>query len=278
VNYKQKLSGIFTQQHYKEIKMPNIAAENSPASGRTFANGAALAAAGLAAAGLLAPKAARAVSPALTFADIPGADADTKVLNYALALEDLEADLYVQALQRLGTGGTNALGTTIPPLGIASSEIDVAYLTKFAAIEVAHRDFLKGALGANAITTLKPAKYNFGIETLDRRGVLDLVLEAEETGVQAYLGAIPSFGTKTYVATAAAILGTEARHTSVLTIVRNILFNLTTPVAPLKGDVPNAPTYDPNNPNVGTVEGRDQVLTPNQVLARVSPFIVFNGG
>ena len=62
----------------------------------------------------------RAVSPQLTFeANVPG-KGDVKVLNYALALEDLEANLYVQALQRLTTGGTNAVGKTIPGLGLAA--------------------------------------------------------------------------------------------------------------------------------------------------------------
>ena len=54
--------------------------------------------------------------------------------------------------------------------------------------------------------------------------MLNLVLEAEATGVQAYLGAVPYFSTGSpYLTVAAAIQGTEARHTSVLTIVRNLL-------------------------------------------------------
>ena len=174
--------------------------------------------AGLAAVSLLAPQAAHAAIPAA----IPGTG-DIQVLNFALALEDLEADLYAQALLRLTTGGTDPQGVaTIPGLNVATSEIDVAYIQKFSAVEAAHRDFLKAALGSQAITTLKPAKYDFGIQTMTRQQVLDLVLEAEATGVQAYLGAIPSFTPQSqYLPTAAAIQGTEARHTSVLTIVRN---------------------------------------------------------
>lgn len=247
--------------------------ENS--SRRTLLRGAFAGVAGLAAVSLLAPQAARAVIPA----SIPGTG-DIQVLNFALALEDLEADLYAQAILRLTTGGTDPQGVaTIPGLNVATSEIDVAYIQKFSSVEAAHRDFLKTALGPQAITTLKPAKYNFGIETMTRQQVLDLVLEAEATGVQAYLGAIPSFTTQSqYLPTAAAIQGTEARHTSVLTIVRNILYGPITPVAPLKGDVgttPTATSYSATAPNTGTPEGRDLALAPDQVLARVGGFIQY---
>ena len=250
---------------------------------RNFVRNAGLAAAGLAAAALLVPgKAEAAGIPS----SIPGTG-DIQVLNYALALEDLEANLYAQAILRLTGGGTNpqaapAVGTIV---GLNLTGIDVTYIQKFAPVEVAHRDFLKTALGSAAITTVKPAKYNFGIQTMTRQQVLDLVLEAEATGVQAYLGAIPSLSTKSqYAQIAAAIQGTEARHTSVLTIVRNILSSQgavtdpIAPVAPLKGDngtTPTATGYDNAHPNAGTPEGRDLPMAPDQVLARVSGFIVY---
>ena len=245
---------------------------------RNLLRGAFAGVAGLAAVSLLAPQAAKAAIPST----IPGTG-DIQVLNFALALEDLEADLYAQALLRLTTGGTDPQGVaTIPGLGVATTEIDVAYITKFSSVEAAHRDFLKtaiGAAGGPVITTVMPAKYDFGIQSLTRQQVLDLVLEAEATGVQAYLGAIPSFAAQSkYLPTAAAIQGTEARHTSVLTIVRNILYGPITPVAPLKGDAgttPTATSYSAASPNTGTPEGRDLTLAPDQVLARVSGFIKY---
>ncbi len=249
---------------------------------RAFVRGASLAVAGLAAAALLIPGQAYAAIPNA----IPGTG-DIQVLNYALQLEDLEANLYAQAILRLTGGGTDpqAAASVGTIAGLNVSGLDVQYIQKFAPVEAAHRDFLKTALGAAAITTLKPAKYDFGIQNMTRQQVLNLVLEAEATGVQAYLGAIPCFTTKSpYAQTAAAIQGTEARHTSILTIVRNILSVqgiLSDPVAsvaPLKGDPgtkPTATNYDNARPNTGTPDGRDLVITPDQVLARVGGFIKY---
>lgn len=249
---------------------------------RAFMRGAGLAAAGLAAAALLVPGRAEAAIPSA----IPGTG-DIQVLNYALALEDLEANLYAQAILRLTGGGSDpqAASSVGAIVGLNVSGLDVTYIQKFAPVEAAHRDFLKTALGSAAITTLKPAKYDFGIQNMTRQQVLDLVLEAEATGVQAYLGAIPSFTTKSpYAQTAAAIQGTEARHTTVLTIVRNLLSvqgivsDPLAPVAPLKGDsgaTPTATGYDSAHPSTGTPEGRDLAMDPAQVLARVGGFIKY---
>lgn len=191
----------------------------------------------------------------LTFAkSIPGTG-DVKVINYALALEDLESDLYSQALKRLTTGGTNALGITIPGLGIAGSQPDVRYVSEFGQVETDHRNLLRSTLGSAAITMFK---YNFNMQNLTRKQVVDLVYTAEATGVGAYLGAIPFFSTFTYLQIAAAIQGTEARHTAVFAEVLNQLFSEGLEVAPLANE---------NG-------GRDTPLAPDTVLARVEGFIV----
>jgi len=197
--------------------------------------------------------AAKPISLPLTFKKIPG-KGDIQVLNYALALEQLEADLYEQALLRLTTGGTNASGTTIPGLGLSRSSPDVAIIAEFTVVEQQHRDFLTAQLGANAIA---PFKYQFGIESMTRQQVLDLVLLAEATGVSAYLGAAGFIKSTTYLAIAGAIEGTEARHTAVLSELVNELFDEGVTVAPLSFEN----------------EGRDVPKTPDQVLASVGPFI-----
>jgi hypothetical protein len=221
---------------------------------RTTGRRATLAAAGAAAAGLLLAGRARAVNPPLTFKDIPGTG-DIKVLNYALALEQLEADLYHQALLRLTKGGFNALSFRIPGLHLSEDQDDVFFTREFGKVEKQHRDFLTKALGNQAI---KPFFYDFGMQKLTRKQVVELLYTAEKTGVGAYLGAIPFFATKTYLQTAGAIQGTEARHTAVFAQVLDQEFAEGLPVAPLANDH----------------NGIDQPITPDTVLAAVSPFIV----
>ncbi len=220
-----------------------------------------LAIAGIAAAGLLTAKPARAVSPPLRFADIPGTG-DTKVLNFALALEDLETELYVQALQRLtngGNGGRDApTGLNIPGLNVGTTQRDVRFTQRFAQVEQEHRDFLRATIGSSAI---RPFKYDFNMQNLTRRQVVNLIYTAERTGTGAYLGAVPFFSRaaiKTLIPIAAAIQGTEARHTAIFADVLNDLFGEPIPVAP-----------QPKNMNA-----RDMPLAPDAVLAAVSPFII----
>ena len=220
------------------------------------------------------PKAARAQNqnkPPIIFneATFGQASNDFRVLNYALSLEALETDLYVQALQRLTTGGTNSLGRNIAGLGQPDSSPAVDYLRRFGQVEVAHRNFLDGALGASSIlapgNALNGAKFDFGLDNTDQyptvASVVELVRVAEATGVQAYTGAVPFFQTATYLQTAAAIEGTEARHTAVITAILNGLTGQNLPVAPL-----------PNNN-----QGRETPRQPNDVLAQVRPFIVLRG-
>ncbi len=210
---------------------------------------------------LAQPGAAFAVTPALTFADIPGTG-DVKVLNYALALEDLEADLYIQALARL-TKGDKARG--IKGLHVKASSDDVQYLATFGKVEIEHRDFLRGALTALGAKVISPFKYDFQINSLNRQAVLNLVYTAEKTGVAAYLGAIPLLSINSpYLAIAGAIEGTEARHTAAIAATLDKLFHLSIPTAPLAGSGSTALSK----------AGIDEPLTPDEVLAAVSPFIV----
>ncbi|HEX8552817.1 MAG TPA: ferritin-like domain-containing protein [Abditibacteriaceae bacterium] len=232
-------------------------------------------AAGLAAQALTARQ-ARAATPAVTFAsstDIPGAG-DVKILNFALLLERLETELYVQAVQRLQGGGSGgrdaAAGTNITPIaGVSTSTspsgpgADLVYYKQFVKIEQEHRDFLESALG-NAAIPVNKYKFTFNINNLSRRQLLDLVLAAEATGVKAYLGALPKIKTPATAQTAAAIQGTEARHTTTLSIVNNFL--VTNGV--LGGQILDvAPLANQNN-------GRDGVLEPQAVLDIVQDFIV----
>ncbi|MGC4030728.1 MAG: ferritin-like domain-containing protein [Tepidisphaeraceae bacterium] len=211
--------------------------------------------------GLLRPAPASAATYTLTLGDIPGTG-DVQVLNYALALEALETDLYIQSYMRLTYGGTNGVGVDIPGLGFAQDEPDVIYVKEFANVEKQHRDFIDDGLGDASILRSRRFQgvgFDFGIETLSRQEVLALLYTAESAGVAAYLGAIPFLSTKTYLQTAAAIQGTEARHTATIALLQNMLFGTSIPVAPL----------------ATTNNGIDASATPNATLAAVSPFFVF---
>lgn len=248
-----------------------VAAPTSSNTTSALLTGAAL----LGGAALLArPKAARAQSAnktPITFTPATFGQGDFGVLNYALSLEALEADLYVQALQRLTGGGTNALGRTITGLNQPTSSPAVDYLQQFGQVENAHRNFLNGALGNASILSpgkaLDGAKFDFGLDDTakypDTASVVELVRLAEATGVKAYTGAVTYFSSANspYLQTAAAIEGTEARHTAVITAILNGLTGNPMPVAPLA------------NQN----GGRETFLPPDAVLAMVRPFIVLKG-
>lgn len=247
----------------------------NPASAQgSPARNAAVIGAGMAAAMLVS---GRANALSLTYAgSIPGTG-DIKVLNYALALEEFEAALYQASLAKLTA------------LGVAAGNKVFDLLTEFAVVEQDHATFLRSALSQTSGPVISQFTYDFSKVTnaASTRDILELVLQVEATGVRAYLGAIPllSMNSK-YLQIAAAIQGTEARHTSVLTIARNQLYATTSDVAPINPDNKTSGTfpisafryetynpagYNPLKPNEGVI-GIDANLAPDTVLAAVGPF------
>ena len=255
-----------------EIQTPEVAPK--PASDNTAAilTGAAL----LGGAALFAtPKAARAqTKPQIDFneANFGPTAGDVKVLNFALSLEALETELYVQALHRLTTGGNGGqyapAGLNITGLGQSESSPAVRYLREFGQVERAHRNFLDGALGNASILAQGNAlngvafDFGFGSNQTNLASVVNVVRDAEATGVMAYIGAVPSFSPNSiYLQTAAAIEGTEARHTAVVTAIYNGITGQNLPVAPLSQ----------NN------QGRETFQEPQQIINKVRPFIILKG-
>jgi hypothetical protein len=99
-------------------------------------------------------------------------EGDVGVLNYAYALEQLEAAFYTQVIE-------------IPYEGIAEEE--TAWLTDIRDHEVEHRDFLKGALAEGAIPDLE---VDFSaVDFTSRESVLTTAQTFEDLGVAAYNGA-----------------------------------------------------------------------------------------
>ncbi len=194
---------------------------------------------------------------------------DIKVLNFALALETLEARLYKDALARLTTGGTDMFGKTITGLNVTGA--DVTYLTTFGTIEAEHQKFLEGQLGGNWAVTAG-AKFdfgfadsnNFGTPPLTRLQTVQLVYAAEQTGVSAYLGGAGPGGLTpggTYLGIAASILGTEARHTTTVAILLNSpLFNQTPKLATAPLVYPVVDTGTANGQGLDTALAQDAIL------------------
>lgn len=165
-------------------------------------------------------------------------DGDIGVLNYAYALEQLEAAFYTQVLQT--------------PFGNMEQN-DQVILTQIRDHEIAHRDFLKGALGRNAIGALEVdfSAVNFG----SRRSVLATADTFENLGVAAYNGAGQLIRNADYLVAAGSIVSIEARHAAAI------------------ADLIRA--YSAESVGRGNVDskGLDGALLPSQVLKAAGPFI-----
>ena len=130
---------------------------------------------------------------------------DTGVLNYAYALEQLEAAFYTQVM-------------VTPFSGITALESE--YLKDIRDHEIAHREFFKAALGSNAIGNLE---VNFSsINFSSRDSVLATAKAFEDLGVAAYNGAGKLLVSTDYLTLAGKIVSVEARHAA---LIRDLISN-----------------------------------------------------
>ncbi|MCW3093669.1 MAG: ferritin-like protein [Ferruginibacter sp.] len=120
---------------------------------------------------------------------------DPGILNYAYALEQIEAAFYTKVFES-------------PFSGITASES--ALLGDIRDHEVAHREFFKAALAGGAIPALELdfASINFG----SRDSVLATAKAFEDLGVSAYNGAGKLITSPDYLLLAGKIVSVEARH------------------------------------------------------------------
>lgn len=163
---------------------------------------------------------------------------EVAILNYAYALEQLEA-AYYEAL----------LANPYPEM----TAMERAMFTDIRDHEVIHREFFKKALGSAAIPGLTP---NFsGINFKQRSVAIDVARQFEDVGVTAYNGAGKFLKTADYLITAGKIVSVEARHAALLS---ELQFPLQTAFA---GDTP----ID----GFGLERSRE----PGAVLAIVAPFV-----
>ena len=163
---------------------------------------------------------------------------DIGVLNYAYALEQLEAAFYTQVIASPYRGGGGH---------------EMSYLRQIRDHEIAHRNFLRKALGANAIPALEP---NFSaVDFASRDSVLKTASTFEDLGVAAYNGGGAAILNPQYLAAAGSIVSVEARHAATI---RTLYYGVGSTFA-------GADIVDSN--------GLDQALLPSQVLPIAAPFI-----
>ena len=165
-------------------------------------------------------------------------DGDIGVLNYAYALEQLEAAFYTQVLKT--------------PFGNMQVN-DQRILTQIRDHEIAHRDFLKKALGRNAIPALE---VDFSaVDFSSRASVLGTAEVFENLGVAAYNGAGQLISNTDYLVAAGSIVSIEARHAAAISDL----------LKPFSAEAVGRGHVDH--------QGLDEALLPSKVLKAAAPFI-----
>ena len=177
-------------------------------------------------------------SPADNAVDVGAGDVG--VMNFAYALEQLEAAFYIQVVA--GSFFT----------GVATAA-EKAILQDIRDHEVAHRDFFRQAIGSSRIKDLQPdfSTINFG----DRASVLGAARAFEDLGVHAYNGAGRYITDATTLTLAGKIVSVEARHAA---LIRELILGANKFV---DSDV------------VDLATGLERVQTPTEVVAEANKFL-----
>lgn len=165
---------------------------------------------------------------------------DIGILNYAYALEQLEAAFYTMVVASAGF------------TSMYSAE-EQEILNDLKQHEIVHREFFKAALGDKGIPGLTP---DFSaVDFSSKASVLGTAKVFEDLGVAAYNGAGKLIADVNYLLVAGKIVSDEARHAAAIRDVLN----------PLSTDFSGDDVVDEN--------GFDKALMPMDVLAAAQPFI-----
>ncbi len=169
---------------------------------------------------------------------------DVGILNYAYALEQLEAGFYTAVVASAAFGGMTA-------------ELKEVF-TDLQNHEVAHREFLKAALGSSAIGSLALNSSTVTTATANTAAILKNAEAFEDLGVSAYNGAGKYLQDAGNLLLAGKIVSVEARHAAAIRDLREGLGLAGTPAnTRFAGD------------DVVNSSGLDVKLEPSAVLARV---------
>jgi len=137
------------------------------------------------------------MSPTVSFGS-----GDVGILNYAYALEQLEAAFY-----------TKVVATPYSNMNVSEK----AFLTDIRDHEIAHREFFKAAIIAAGATPIGNLEVDFStINFASRDSVLGTARAFEDLGVSAYDGAGYLIKNADYLLLAGKIVSVEARHASLI--------------------------------------------------------------
>ncbi|GAA0880649.1 hypothetical protein GCM10009119_36190 [Algoriphagus jejuensis] len=164
---------------------------------------------------------------------------DTGILNYAYALEQLEAAFYAEVMKGSYFANASAEEKTI-----------MGDLEKH---ERAHREFFKAALGTNAIKGLEVdfSSIDFG----NRNSVLAAAKTFEDLGVAAYNGAGQFLESADLLLIAGKIVSVEARHAAAIR------------------DLINPGSADFAGDDIIDANGLERTLTYTQVLTAAKTYV-----
>jgi hypothetical protein len=162
---------------------------------------------------------------------------DVGILNYAFALEQLEAAFYTQLI-------------LTPYAGIPADELSL--ITDIRDHEIAHREFFKNAIpAANRIQDLEVDFSSIDFNSRDK--VLATARTFEDLGVSAYNGAGKLITNGAYLTIAGKIVSVEARHAA---YIRDLISN---------GSFSASDVVDTN--------GLDKAAMPTDVLMAANGFL-----
>jgi hypothetical protein len=174
---------------------------------------------------------------------------DVGILNYAYALEQLEAAFYTLAI--------DAADKNMISSSDKLSMMEYNLLKDIRDHEIIHRDFFKAALQGAAIPTLGVGDLNFPADTFSSRTkILQMAKLLEDTGVAAYNGAGILIQDPGYLLLAGKIVSVEARHAAY------IRFALNSISADFAGDDVVEP-----------MTGLDKLARPDAILMAVQPLL-----
>ncbi|WP_027376562.1 ferritin-like domain-containing protein [Kaistella palustris] len=165
---------------------------------------------------------------------------DVGILNYAYALEQLEADFYTKVVNSFYSG---------------ISSVEKQLFTDIYNHEVIHRDFFKAALTAATPHVLPTLEFKYdNIDFKSRDSILATAKALEDTGVAAYNGAGKFITNLDYLVIAGKIVSVEARHASAIR------------------DIINPGSGDFSGDDVVNSNGLDVVKDPKDIVAAAGSF------